>query len=129
MEASSAAAPNYFLIWLVYLAATAVFYYVYWRVTAFRQRIWLSYSLRALMLALVLTPWYANTQGTVLAPALMVVALDTITIGVGAMGRAMVPLTLSLLAAEILASIAWLIRKRRTKSAVKHAESPAESKG
>ena len=121
MEATSAAAPNYLLIWLIYLAATAVFYYVYWRVTAFRKRRWLSYSLRALMLALILTPWYANTQGEVLAPALMVVALDTITIGIDAMGRALVPLTLSLLLAEIFASLIWLIQRKK--------EKPLESKG
>lgn len=115
MDAASEAAPNYFLIWLIYLAASAVFYWVYWRLTAFKKRIWLGYSLRAIMLALILTPWYANTQGDVFAPALMIIALDAITIGTDAMGRAAVPLLLAIVAAEAFACLAWFIRRKEKK--------------
>ncbi len=111
MEAS----PNYLFIWLVYLTASAVFFWVYWRLTAFRNQLWLSCSLRALMLALVLTPWYANTQGDVYAPALMVLTLDAITLGLDTMGRALTPLILSLLAAELVATVAWLFLRRKKK--------------
>lgn len=109
--------PNYLLIWLIYLLATAVFFWVYWKATAFRKRLWLSYSLRALMLALALTPWYANSQGDVIAPALMVVTLDAITLGPDTMGRALIPLVLSLLAAELLATIVWYAKKPQKKQA------------
>mgnify|MGYP006304855795 CR=1 FL=1 len=108
MEASY----NFVLIWAVYLIASAVFYAIYWRLTAFRRRLWLSYSLRAVMAALILTPWYANTQDSVVAPALMVTTLDAITIGREAALRAMVPLLLALLAAEVLASVIWFARIR-----------------
>lgn len=108
MEASH----NFVLIWAVYLLASAVFYAIYWRLTAFRRRRWLSYSLRAVMAALILTPWYANTQDSVLAPALMVTTLDAITIGSDAAVRAMVPLLLALFAAEVFASLVWFARKR-----------------
>lgn len=108
MEASH----NFFLIWAVYLLASAVFYTIYWRLTAFRRRLWLSYSLRAVMAALILTPWYANTQDAVLAPALMVTTLDAITIGTDAAVRALVPLALALLGAEVLASLVWFARIR-----------------
>ena len=108
MEASH----NFVLIWAVYLLASAVFYAIYWRLTAFRRRRWLSYSLRAVMAALILTPWYANTQDSVLAPALMVTTLDAITIGSDAAVRAMVPLLLALLAAEVFACLLWFARKR-----------------
>jgi len=109
MEASH----NFVLIWAVYLLASAVFYVVYWRLTAFRRRLWLSYSLRAVMAALILTPWYVNTQDSVLAPALMVTTLDAITVGTDAAIRAAVPLLLALLAAEVLACLAWFARIRR----------------
>jgi hypothetical protein len=108
---------NYWVIWAVYLIAAALFYRIYWRLTGFRRRLWLSYSLRALMAALILTPWYANTQGDSLAPALMVTTLDAITVGVDAASRALVPLLVALLLAEIVASILWLGRKKRKKAA------------
>lgn len=107
--------PNYLFIWLIYLLAAAVFFWIYWKATAFRRRLWLSYSLRALMLALALTPWYANSQGDVIAPALMVVTLDAITLGPDTMGRALNPLVLSLLTAEILATIVWFAKRPRKK--------------
>jgi hypothetical protein len=109
------AAPKYLLIWAIYLLASAGFFWIYWKVTAFKRQIWLSYSLRALMLALVLTPWYANTQGDVYAPALMVVTLDAITLGLDTIARALAPLLISLIAAEILATIAWLVHRNKKK--------------
>jgi len=107
------AANNFWLIWLVYLAASAVFYPLFWRLTAFTNRRWLSYSLRATMAALILTPWYANTQGDTLAPALMVTTLDAITIGGDAATRASVPLFLALLLAECVATVMWFLHRRR----------------
>ena len=109
MEAES----NYWLIWLVYLAASAVFYPVFWRLTAFSRRRWLSYSLRATMAALILTPWYANTQSDTLAPALMIAALDAITIGGDAVARASTPLLLALILAECVATVLWFLHRRR----------------
>ena len=103
---------NFVLIWAFYLLASGIFYTVYWRLTAFRRRLWLSYSLRALMAALILTPWYANTQDAVMAPALMVTTLDAITIGTEAAVRALVPLLLALLAAEVLACLVWFGKTR-----------------
>lgn len=111
-------AYNYWVIWAVYLAASGLFYRVYWRITAFRRHLWLSNSLRAVMAALILTPWYANTQGASLAPALMVTVLDAITIGAEAATRALVPLLVALLLAELAASTLWLLR-RKAKKAVK----------
>jgi hypothetical protein len=108
MEAES----NYWVIWFIYLAAAAVFYSIFWRLTAFSRALWISYSLRAVAAAVILTPWYANSQTGILAPALMVVTLDAITMGSSAVGRALVPLLLGLLVAESFASVLYLIRKR-----------------
>jgi hypothetical protein len=107
------AETDYWLIWLVYLGGSGIFYPIFWRYTAFRRARWLSYSLRALMAALILTPWYANTQGETLAPALMVATLDAITIGSEAAIRAGVPLVMALFFAEILATILWFAHRRK----------------
>ena len=67
------------------------------------------------MLALIFTPWYVNTEVTTMAPALMVVTLDAITIGGSATARALVPLILSLIVAEVLATVFYFLsRKRKT---------------
>lgn len=112
MEQSS----NFLMIWVVYGLASALFYWVYWKITAFRQARWLSYSLRGLMLALIATPWYANVEGTSMAPALMVMTLDAITIGADAATRALVPLLLALLLAEFGATLMYFLQRNRKRS-------------
>lgn len=107
------AAYNYWFIWTIYLVASAIFFRVFWKITAFKRRLWLSYSMRALLVALVLTPWYANIQGSSLAPALMIMTLDAITLSPTEASRALVPLLLALLLAEILATVMWIARIRR----------------
>ena len=104
---------NYFLLWSIYLLASAVFFAVFWKFTSFRQAVWLSYSLRAVAIAVILTPWYANPQGEVLAPALIVVLLDAITIGGSAAARATVPLVLAIILALVVATMMRVINKRR----------------
>jgi hypothetical protein len=112
------AETNYWLIWLIYCLACGAFYWVYWKMTRIPRSPWLSYSLRALMLSLMLTPWYANIEGNTLAPALMVLALDIITIGGGAAGRALVPLLTSLMLAEAVAT-GYYFLQRKSKKTVK----------
>jgi len=104
---------NFWVIWVIYAAAASLFYWIFWRVTAFKRARWIAYSMRGLMLALIITPWYANTEGTSLAPALMVMTLDAITIGTSAASRAMVPLLLALLLAEFVASLLYFIQRKR----------------
>lgn len=106
---------NFLMIWLFYGVAAALFYWIFWQFTSFKRALWISYSVRALMFALIVTPWYANTDGTTMAPALMVMTLDTITIGTSATSRAMVPLLLSLLLAEFVASLLYFVLKSRKK--------------
>ena len=103
---------NYGSFWLAYLAAAAVFLILLWRFAAFPQRVFLNYSLRAFFLALLLTPWTANTNDPYFAPALMVMTLDTITLGSQAGLRAFVPLFVALVCAQLIATILWL-RSRR----------------
>jgi len=104
---------NYWLIWIIYSLAALAFCWVYWRITRFPKARWVSYSLRSLMLALIFTPWYINTEVTIMAPALMVVTLDAITIGGSAAARALVPLILSLIVAEVLATVLYFFTRKR----------------
>lgn len=108
-----ASTGNNWLLWLIYLGASSVFLIAFWRLTRFQRAQWLSYWLRATMIALVFTPWYANPQETVMAPALMVVALDSITIGGAAAARGLVPLALALVLAWIVGGILQLLAKKR----------------
>lgn len=110
---------NYWLLWTVYLLASAVFFVAFWRLTRFTRFLWLSYLLRAITIALAFTPWYANQQGTVLAPALIIVMLDAITIGGTAAVRGLVPLLLALILALVIAIIWHFISVRKINNSVK----------
>ena len=69
--------------------------------------------MRALALAIVLTPWYANSGSPALAPALMVLLLDIITIGSEEALRTMVPLFLSVITAIITATVLSLVKRNK----------------
>lgn len=107
---------NYLLIWIVYLIAGAIFYGVFWLVTKFNKAKWTSYSLRAAAAAIILTPWYANIQGETMAPALMVMTLDLITIGGEAVPRSAIPLVLAIIASQIVVAIVYFIQKNRAEA-------------
>ena len=107
---------NYLLIWIIYLIAGAIFYGVFWIVTKFNKAKWTSFSLRAAAAAIILTPWYANIQGETMAPALMVIALDLITIGGEAVPRSAIPLVLGIIASQIVVAIVYFIQKIRAEA-------------
>ena len=98
------------------LIAGAIFYGVFWLVTKFNKAKWTSYSLRAAAAAIILTPWYANIQGETMAPALMVMTLDLITIGGEAVPRSAIPLVLAIIASQIVVAIVYFIQKNRAEA-------------
>ena len=110
-----AAESNYYGIWLVYILSSLVFLSVYWRATRFPRWPVLKHSLRCLMIAVIFTPWYANSDGDTLAPALMVITLDAITRGLGEASRALVPLLLALFLAELIALVLFFRERGRTR--------------
>ena len=67
--------------------------------------------MRAVIAAIIVTPWYANAYGAALAPAWIVILLDAITIGSDAMVRASIPLIFSIIAAELIGTVVYLIKK------------------
>ena len=102
---------NYLLAWLVYIAAAAVFYVIFWHLTRFRGLRILKYCLRAVMLAMIATPWYVGSEGNLMAPAIIVMMMDAITISGAAGVRAFVPLLLSNILALALVVVVLVFRR------------------
>ncbi|MGI9251114.1 MAG: hypothetical protein ACR2PR_07950 [Pseudohongiellaceae bacterium] len=107
------AIANYTIIWLIYLTASVGLMLLFWSATHFPRMPQLRYMLRAVMIALVYTPWFANPDNSVLAPALMILTLDAITIGPIAAVRTFVPLFLSTLFAMLVAGILYHVQKTK----------------
>ena len=105
---------NYWFFWTLYLCASILFTGIFWRVTRFERAIWTSYSLRAVAIAVIYTPWYSNSLESVMAPALMVAALDAITGGFEAAFRSFVPLILTVLFGLLMAGVMSFFKKRKT---------------
>lgn len=107
---------DYITAWVAYLLAAAVFSVLAWRLL--RRLPWreLAYLLECWLLALLLTPWYVLPDQDILAPALIVFVLDTITIEPVAGIRALIPLILMLfvmMVVALLLSVLYRLRRRR----------------
>ena len=105
---------DYLLVWVIYLSTASIFCLIFWHVTDFIKRRGIAYSLRVFLLAVILTPWYANSQEGLLAPAIIVVLLDAITAGGGAAIRALVPLLLAIVSAQIVLIISIVILNKKS---------------
>ena len=102
---------DYSLIWIIYLSAGALFYWVLHNLTKSVGPSWWFYSLRAFYFGLAFTPAYANDQGNSLAPALLVSTLDLITGGSAGVSRALIPLLMVLLGSIVIATIVFFYAK------------------
>ncbi|MEX0964980.1 MAG: hypothetical protein WDZ52_13165 [Pseudohongiellaceae bacterium] len=102
---------NYFFFWALYLGAAAVFTVIFWKLTRFERAVWASYSLRAVAIAVIFTPWYSNPQDSGMAPALMVATLDAITLGGSSAFRSFVPLILAILFGLLVAGMMAIFKK------------------
>ena len=103
---------NYGLFWLGYLLASSLFIAIIWHLIVFKRAVLLTYGIRAIAVAMLSTPWPSHVDGPHLAPALMVLALDGITLGSDAALRAFVPLSLSVVVGLVVAVVLW-IRQRK----------------
>ena len=117
-----AGGSNYFLIWIIYLAASAVFFAVFWQFSGLLGRLpaWL---LRTIMAALILTPAWPRGGGEVPAPALMVAALDGIGSGPEAAARGLGALVIGVGIATALSIgllLALKLRRGRSKWHSRH---------
>ena len=110
------AETNYWVIWVIYLTVSSLFYALFWWLTQFQKVLWIAYCLRAVIAAIILTPWYAGGFGSALAPAWIVILLDVITIGSDAAVRATIPLLLAIICFVIVATGAYYLNKKHYKT-------------
>jgi len=94
---------DYVLGWAVYLACGALCYMIFYRFTGVIRFKPVANTLRAILLATMFTPWYVNPDSDLLAPALIVILMDMVTVGETSFVRALVPLTMSITAAVFIA--------------------------
>lgn len=108
---------GYITSWAVYLTAGTLCYILFYKATGSIRFKPLANVLRGIMIALIYTPWYVAADEDLMAPAVIVILLDMITIGGDAFIRGLVPLTLALIAAIAIALMAGLLRSFFSRSA------------
>ncbi len=108
---------DYIVGWAVYIAAGAVCYMIFYRFTGGIKFKPLANSLRAILLALMFTPWYVSPEADLLAPALMVMMLDMVTVGGNAFVRALVPLSIAIMFGVLVTLSGALIKRLLKRSA------------
>jgi hypothetical protein len=116
-------AADYQMAWVIYTIAGIVFALLAWsflRRYVYRE---LAYLLQCILLACMFTPWYVMDDPVqrVMAPALIVFLMDSITIEPKAGIRALIPLILALLGALVVAAaliIHYHYRRRRQASLI-----------
>ena len=101
---------GYLTSWAIYLAAGTVCYVLFYKATGIIGIKLIANILRGIMIALIYTPWYVAADKDLMAPAVMVIMLDLITVGGNAFVRALVPLTLALIAAVITPVLISIVR-------------------
>lgn len=115
---------DYVLGWAVYIACGALCYMIFYRFTGMISFKPLANTLRAILLALMFTPWYVTPDSDLMAPALIVILLDVVIQGGTSFVRALVPLTLSITAAVFIALFVRLF-KRLVNHLLKKSKEPA----
>ena len=108
---------DYTLAWAVYLLAALGFTLISWRVA--KRLFWreLAYFLQGFLMVLLFTPWYVLADEEVLAPAIIIFMMDSITIGSTAGIRALIPMVMGVLLVIVVTIVLSIIyRLRRAKS-------------
>jgi hypothetical protein len=113
---------DYIAGWAVYIIAGTVCYMIFYRFTGVIKFKPLANSLRAILIALMFTPWYVSPEEDLLAPALMVMMLDMVTLGGTSFIRALVPLSMAIVFG-ILVALSSAVLKRLFKRSEKDSAS------
>ena len=108
---------DYALAWVIYVLAALLFAFISWRVLQRFLRREFAYLLECLLLALMFTPCAVIADQPVMAPALMVLVMDSLTIEPKAAIRALIPLVLALGLAIIVALVLIVIHRIRLRRA------------
>lgn len=110
---------GYLTSWAIYLTAGTICYVLFYKATGVIGIKVIANILRGIMIALIYTPWYVAADKDLMAPAVIVILLDMITVGGNAFVRALVPLTMALVVAvtiPVLISIARFFLRPQARS-------------
>jgi hypothetical protein len=102
---------DYLIGWGIYIVAGIACYMIFYRFTGLINYKPLANCLRALLFAVMFTPWYIAPDQDLMAPALMVILLDMVTVGGTSFVRALVPLTLAMMLALFIALTGKFIKR------------------
>lgn len=109
-------AADYRIAWIVYCLAAAGFSWLCWLVLRRLRSRGFAWLLQFWLMALLFTPWYVEPDDTLMAPALIVFAMDAITVSSESAVRALVPLIMALFLGIVLTVVLVVvsgIRRRR----------------
>lgn len=110
---------EYLQAWAYYLLGATLLIGCWWYLT--RKLPWaeVRHLLRLVVIALLLIPWYSNTQQDLLSPALLIAVVEGLFDGADAFWRAGTPLLAGTAAAVglslLVLGIRWLVFRLRTK--------------
>ena len=107
---------DYLIAWLLYGLAAIILSIVAWIVL--RRYLWreLAYLLECWLLAIFFTPAKVLVEQEIMAPAIIVFAMDTVTIDPTAGVRALIPVVMAMAGMLVIAallSIVYRVRLRR----------------
>lgn len=103
---------GYLTSWAIYLAAGTLCYILFYKATGWIRIKTIANMLRGIAIALIYTPWYVSESQDLMAPAVIVIPLDIITVGGDSFIRALVPLTLAV-CSGIICGLAWSLMRRK----------------
>ena len=111
-------ARDYLIAWILYGLAAVIMSVVAWVV--FRRYLWreLAYLLECWLLAIFFTPTRVLVEQEIMAPAIIVFAMDTMTMDLAAGIRALIPLVMAMLGmliVAILLSVIYRVRLNRVR--------------
>ena len=109
-------ARDYLIAWILYGLAAVIMSIIAWVVL--RRYLWreLAYLLECWLLAIFFTPTRVLVEQEIMAPAIIVFAMDTVTIDPTAGIRALIPLVMAMagmLVAAVVLSLVYRVRMRR----------------
>ena len=110
-------ARDYLIAWILYGLAAVIMSIIAWVVLRRHVLRELAYLLECWLLAIFFTPAKVLAEQEVMAPAIIVFVMDTVTVDPTAGIRALIPLVMAMMGMLIIAvllSVVYRVRRRKT---------------
>jgi hypothetical protein len=110
-------ARDYLIAWILYGLAAVILSIVAW--VLFRRYLWreFAYLLECWLLAIFFTPARVLADQEIMAPAIIVFVMDSVTINPTAGIRALIPLVMAMLAMLVVAIVLIVVHRLRMRRA------------